>query len=41
MVTNLKKKNINTKAEETECNSANSFIVKNALKYIKEKVKFI
>ena len=36
MVTNLKKKNINTKAEETECNSANSFIVKNALKYIQE-----
>lgn len=36
MVSNLKKKNIYTKAEESDSNSANSFIVKNALKYIQE-----
>ena len=32
MVLNLKNKNIRTESEETELNSANSFIVKNALK---------
>lgn len=36
MVSNLKKKNIQIKLEESESNSANSFIVKNALKYIQE-----
>lgn len=36
MVSNLKKKNIHTEAEESESNSANSFIVKNALRYIQE-----
>lgn len=36
MVDNLKRKNIHAEAEETEKNCANSFIVKNALKYIKE-----
>ncbi|MEN8076143.1 response regulator [Clostridioides difficile] len=36
MVSNLKNKNIRTESEETESNSANSFIVKNALKYIQE-----
>lgn len=36
MVLNLKNKNIRTESEETESNSANSFIVKNALKYIQE-----
>lgn len=36
MVLNLKNKNIRTESEETELNSANSFIVKNALKYIQE-----
>ena len=36
MVGNLKKKNIHSEAEESESNSANSFIVKNALKYIQE-----
>ena len=33
----LKNKNIRTESEETELNSANSFIVKNALKYIQER----
>ena len=36
MVSNLKRKNIHTEAEEKDSNSANSFIVKNALKYIQE-----
>ena len=36
MVSNLKNKNIRTESEETESNSVNSFIVKNALKYIQE-----
>lgn len=36
MVSNLKKKNIHIKLEDSEPNSANSFIVKNALKYIQE-----
>ena len=36
MVLNLKNKNIRTESEETELNSTNSFIVKNALKYIQE-----
>lgn len=36
MISNLKNKNIRTESEETESNSVNSFIVKNALKYIQE-----
>lgn len=36
MVSNLKRRNIHTEAEETDVNGASSFIVKNALKYIKE-----